>query len=102
MSDVHARTSPWSRAVAAEPFPWFTALRAGGPVQQVADDLWMAVAHGAVAASVHDPLELSCAEGMGGFMTAGCGPIRLDARYDLHGPLVLITSDPPGHTSFAS
>ena len=102
MSGVQAWASPWSQAVVADPYPWYAELRAAGPVQQLTDDLWIAVGYDAVVAAVHDPRTLSSAEGMGGLMTGRVGPSKLDAQrdlgFDLRGLRVLIASDPPDHT----
>jgi cytochrome P450 len=102
MSEMGTLPAPWSPDVVADPYGWYSRLRARGPVQRVEDDLWIAVGYDAVVAAVHDPVRLSSAEGMGGLMTGRVGSTRLAARpsfgFDLRGLRVLIASDPPDHT----
>lgn len=88
--------------VRADPYQWYARRRSEGPVQRLADGVWIVLGYEAVMAAVRDPLVFSSAEGMGGLMTGKVGPNRVDSKeafgLDVRGLRVLIASDPPDHT----
>jgi cytochrome P450 len=88
--------------VRADPYQWYASRRSEGPVQRLADGVWIVLGYEAVIAAVRDPLVFSSAEGMGGLMTGKVGPNRVDSKeafgLDVRGLRVLIASDPPDHT----
>lgn len=93
---------PFSRAVQADPYPFYDELRANNPVCHLAaEDLWVLSRYDDVLAAVRDPASFSSQRGMSDLMLGAGGGRSAEEvpafLADMIGRRVLIAVDPPDH-----
>lgn len=97
------RYDPFAPEVAADPYPWYRALRDRAPVHYVeADNLYVVSRYDDVLSVLRQPRLFSSELGMGALMRGEASPRLARPRsgsIDVAALRVLIATDPPDHTT---